>query len=131
MMNEKGVTLMAETMIRVNGVPIKCPSTFSYGLQDISASNAGRTQDSVMHKERVAQKVKISLVWNGLTWSETSTLMRIFNPEYITVTYPDMLQGTYVTKQFYTGDKEAPVKWWFDTAGKKIIETLSFDIIEV
>lgn len=117
--------------LRVNGVAIKCPSSFSYGLQDISSPDAGRTQDTIMHKERVGQKVKLELSWNGLTWAETSSIMRAFNPEYINVTYPDMLTGTYQTKRFYTGDKTAPVKWWFDTAGKKIIETLSFNIIEV
>lgn len=117
--------------LRVNGAAIKCPSEFTYGLQDISSADAGRTQDTIMHKERVGQKVKLELAWSGLTWAETSSIMRAFNPEYISVTYPDMLSGSYVTKQFYTGDKSAPVKWWLDHNGKQIIDKLSFNIIEV
>ena len=61
--------------LRVNGVAIKCPSSFSFGLQDISSPDAGRTQDTLMHKERVGQKVKLELSWNGLTWEENNQLL--------------------------------------------------------
>lgn len=44
------------SMISVDGVAVKTPSSFSWGLQDISDSAAGRTQDTVMHKNRVGQK---------------------------------------------------------------------------
>lgn len=123
--------MAADIMITVDDVAIKCPSSYQYGLQDISSPDAGRSQDTIMHKERVGQKVKLELGWKGLTWSETSEIMQAFNPEYIWVRYPDMLTGQYEVKQFYTGDKEAPVKCWLDDDGHKIIETLSFNIIEV
>lgn len=123
--------MAAEVMIQVDNVDIKCPSSYSYGLQDISSPDAGRSQDTRMHKERVGQKVKLELSWKGLTWAETAQIMQAFNPEYITVRYPDMLTGQYEIKEFYTGDKDAPVKMWLDDAGHKIIETLSFNIIEV
>lgn len=41
-------------MIWVNGVVIKTPTSFSWGLQDISDSDSGRTQDTIMHKNRYA-----------------------------------------------------------------------------
>lgn len=116
------------SMITVDGVAIKDPSSFSYGLQDVSSSEAGRTQDSLMHKLRVAQKVKIALSWSMLTPAETSAIMQAFNPEYVTVTYPDALRGTDRTAVFYTGDKTAPMKSWF--VNNQYYETLSFDIIE-
>lgn len=122
---------MADTMIKVNGVTVKTPSSFTYGLQTISASDAGRTQDTIMHVNKVGEKVKLELSWNGLTWAETAAIMRAFSSTYFMVTYPDMKTGTYQTKQFYHGDMSAPVKWWFNTAGKKIIDNLSFNIIEV
>lgn len=117
-----------EPMIVVDGVEIPCPSVFQYGLQDISAAESGRSDDTIMHKNRVGQKVKIGLTWNGLDWQTTSFVMRAFNPEYIMVKYPDMLTGKYETKEFYSGDKSAPVKWWY--IGNQRTETLSFDIIE-
>lgn len=116
-------------MITVDGVDVKTPSSFTWGLQDISASESGRTDDTIMHKNRAGQKRTISLQWNGLTWQETATILQKFNPEYINVKYPDMLSGEYETRKFYVGDRTAPVKAWF--VGKKIMETLSFDIIEV
>lgn len=117
-----------EIMLTVDGVSLPCPSTFSWGLQDVSAGESGRTDDALMHKNRVAQKRKIGLGWNGKNWQETARIMQAFNPEYINVTYPDMLDGKYETRTFYVGDRSAPVKWWW--AGKQIIEQISFDIIE-
>ena len=122
---------MANAMITVDNVELKCPSAYTWGLQDVSSPDAGRTQDAVMHKERVAQKVKLELEWSGLTWAETAVIMTAFNPEYIEVKYPDMLSGQMETKTFYTGDKSAPVKQWFNNDGEKIIDKISFNIIEV
>lgn len=115
-------------MITVDGVQLPTPSSFSWGQQDVSANGAGRTEDARMHKNLVAKKIKISLSWSGKSWQETSQILQAFQPEYINVTYPDMLTGKYETKEFYSGDKSAPVKIW--TAGNKVIESISFDIIE-
>lgn len=115
-------------MMKVDGVAVKTPSTFSWGLQDISSSDAGRTQDAVMHKNRIAQKRKIDLVWTMPTPEETHAILSAFNPEYIDVTYYDPLDGETITRTFYTGDKTAAVKIW--TVGNKRYESVSFNIIE-
>ena len=117
-----------DVMITVDGVGMPCPSTFEWGLQDISAAESGRTDDTIMHKNRVGQKRKISLGWQAINWETTSKIMQAFNPEYVSVKYPDMLSGKYETRTFYVGDRTAPVKLWW--VGKKLIETISFDIIE-
>lgn len=115
-------------MITVDGMAMPCPSSYTWYLQDISAAESGRTDDALMHKNRVAQKRKISLRWIGKTREETARILQAFDPEYISVRYPDKKSGAYETRVFYTGDKTAPVKIWW--AGKKIIESISFDIIE-
>lgn len=115
-------------MIKVDGVAVKTPSSFSWGLQDVSDSAAGRTQDSLMHKNRIAQKRKISLVWNFPTKEETAAILQAFNPEYINVTYPDALSGEDETRTFYVGDRSAPIKMW--TINKKRYSQISFNIIE-
>lgn len=117
-----------EIMITVDGVAMPCPSSFTWGLQDISAAESGRTDDAIMHKNRVGQKRKLSLGWIAKDWQTTARIMRAFNPEYINVRYPDMLSGSYQTRTFYVGDRSAPVKYWL--AGRKLIEQISFDIIE-
>lgn len=115
-------------MITVDGVAMPCPSSFNWGLQDISAAESGRTDDTLMHKNRVGQKRKISLQWIGRTWQEVSLILRAFNPEYVSVRYPDMMSCAYETRTFYVGDRSAPVKIWW--VGTKRMESLSFDIIE-
>lgn len=104
------------------------PSVFSWGLQDVSKSDAGRSENAKMHKNRVAQKRKISLAFNGTNKSETSRILKAVNPEYIDVTYPDAMSGQDETRTFYVGDRSAPVKIW--AVGRKYYESVSFDIIE-
>ena len=55
--------------------------------------------------------------------------MRAVNPEYIHVRYPDMLSGTYETREYYVGDRTTPVKYW-RVGADKMIEKISFDFIE-
>lgn len=112
----------------VNGNAIKTPSGMSWGLQDVSDSDAGRTQDAIMHKNRIAQKVKLSLSWDNPTREETASILQVFNPEYINVTYPDAMSGQNETRTFYVGDRTAPMKIW--TVGNKRYSQLSFDLIE-
>lgn len=115
-------------MITVDGVEIKTPSSFSWGLQDVSDSASGRTQDALMHKNRISQKRKISLSWNYPTPAEASAILKAFNPEYVSVRYPDAMSGMDETRTFYVGDRTAPMKIW--TINNKRYSQVSFDIIE-
>jgi len=87
-----------------------------------------RTDDALMHKNRVAQKRKIQVGYSARTPDVMTTVLRAINPEYISVYYYDLLDGGYVTKTFYVGDRSAPFKYWWD--GKHVIESLNFDLIE-
>lgn len=116
-------------MLIVDGAEMPCPAVFTWGLQDISASESGRTDDTIMHKNRVGQKRKISLQWNIKDKATASKILKAFNPENISVKYPDAMSGTDETRTFYVGDRSAPVKYWW--VGKQLYESISFDIIEV
>ena len=116
------------TMIKVDGVSIKTPSTFELSINDVSNSDAGRTQDGLMHKNRITRKRKIVLKWSNPTPEEAKAILDAFAPEYFNVTYPDPLTGTTVTKKFYSGDQSAPVKVW--SVNQKIYSEVGFDIIE-
>lgn len=54
---------MADVFIKINGAAMPCPSSFTWGLQDISASESGRTDDTIMHKNRVGQKRKLEIFY--------------------------------------------------------------------
>ena len=116
------------SMIKVDGAWIQTPSVFNFKINDVSASDAGRTSDALMHKNRVARKRTISLKWNGCTPAQTHAILQAFAPEYFNVTYFDPLDNATVTRTFYAGDQDAPVKSW--SINNKLYEQVSFDIIE-
>lgn len=110
----------------VDGVAVLCPSSFTFNLSDVSAADAGRTEDTNMDKMRIGQAVHLNLQWNALTWAEASSVLRAFNPEYIIVTYLDALDGDYRTSEFYVGDRAAPMY----NAAVGLWENVSFNIVE-
>lgn len=110
----------------VGGVTVACPSKYEYKLSDVSAADAGRTEDAKMHKMRIAQKVHIELAWQNIQTAVASVILNAFNPEYIDVTYLDPKAGGYVTKTFYVGDRSAPS---YNTR-MGLWSNVSFNIIE-
>lgn len=104
------------------------PSSWSWGLQDVSDSDAGRTRDIVMHKNRKGQKRKIGLSFNGTDKHETGRILRAFNPEYVDVYYEDDMDVEWQWRTFYVGDRTAMRKCWW--VGNQRHESVSFDIIE-
>ena len=93
----------------VNGVAIKSPSAYQWKLEDLSASGAGRTEDTVMDKMRIGQVVGIELRWDKVSIPDAATLLKQFNPEYVDVCYLDAMEGKFVTKNFYVGNRSAPL----------------------
>ena len=87
-----------------------------------------RTDDALMHKNRVAQKRKIMVGYNGVDDKTAGVVLRAVNPEYISVYYYDLMASDFQTRTFYVGDRSSNFKWWFD--GKHILESLTFDLIE-
>ena len=93
----------------VDGYSIPCPSSYVYKLSDISAADAGRTEDTTMDKMRIGQCVHLELSWSYLTTAEVATLLTRFNPEYINVRFLDAMSGGYRNSDFYVGDRSAPL----------------------
>lgn len=110
----------------VDGKYIKCPSSYLWKLEDVSAADAGRTEDTMMQKKRVGQVVGVELSWQNITTSEVSELLKAFNPEYITVCYLDAMEGKYMTSEFYVGNRSAPMY----NSRLGLWQNLSFNIIE-
>lgn len=109
----------------VNGVAVPCPSKYDWKLSDVSSGDAGRTEDAVMHKMLIAQKVHIELEWKNIPDSAASVILTAFNPEYISVRYYDYKSQSFQTKIFYVGDRS--VTTYSRLLG---ISTVAFNIIE-
>ena len=118
------------SLIAVNGNwSIPCPSNMTWGKQDISDSNSGRTQyTGYMYKNKIGEKRKINLQWNAVDIDKATAVLQAFSDEYFNVTYYDPLEGSMVTKEFYCGDMSAPLYSWYE--GNKLYNTVTFNIIE-
>ena len=108
------------------------PSQLTWGLQDISAADAGRVQDAgnTMYKMRTSQKRKLMLTWTLPTSAQASEILKAFNPEYFYVRYFDPMDNALNIRQFYVGDRSAPFQWYQIPGKGTRYNTLSFDIIE-
>ena len=108
-----------------NSTNIPSLSKYEWKLSDVSAADAGRTEDGLMHKMRITQKVHLELEWQNVSDSEAQTILAAFQPEYISVKYFDYKANGFLTKTFYVGDRSVSS---YNRAMK--IGTISFNIIE-
>lgn len=104
------------------------PSELQWGIQSVSASNAGRTMDGLMHVNLVTRKRKLELKWAGIDFAATKEVLEAVNPETFWVEYHDALQNERVQKQFYVGDRTSMVKSYVQ--GYRRCD-VAFNIIEV
>lgn len=73
---------------------------------DIDAADSGRTMDGVMHRGRVATKIRLDITCRPLTETELNTVLNAILPEYISVKYNDPMYGV-VTKTMYSNNNPA------------------------
>ena len=109
-----------------NNTNIPCPSYYRWKLQDISESDAGRTENAVMDKQRMGQIVALELKWQNVSIANAATILQAFNPEYITVCYLDAKKGDYETSKFYVGDRNVPLY----NSAKGVWSEIAFNIIQ-
>lgn len=110
----------------VGGVALPCPSKYTWKLSDVSASDAGRTEDAIMHKMMIAQKVHLELEWQNMSSAQAATILSAFNAnEYLSVEYFDYKSNAFLTKTFYVGDRSV------ESYSRVLdIGTITFNIIE-
>lgn len=116
------------TILKVNGVFIPDPSELQWGIQSVSASNAGRDMNGDMHVELVTRKRKLELKWKGIDFNATSEVLKAVKPETFDVTYWDPEENRNLTKTFYVGDRTGMVNSYVE--GQRRCD-VGFNIIEV
>lgn len=117
---------------KINGLEVKTPMSCTWGLQDLSSEDSGRTRNNgEMHKDIVAQKRALKVKWGAMSWEEASQIVQMCKNKGVVVslTYPDIMAGGIITKEFYTGNCTAPYKIW--TNERKIVENVMCDFIEI
>ena len=106
------------------------PSALEWGLQDVSASDAGRVMDAnaTMYKQRLAQKRKLKCTWAQPTAAQTAAILQAVNPEYVYVRYWDAMDGQMETRCFYVSDRSAPLQYVWSNGTR--YSKITFDLIE-
>ena len=101
---------------------------FKWQRYDIDDPNTGRTLDGLMHRGRVATKIRLDIKCRPLTSTELGAVLNAILPEYVTVTYSDPMYGT-VTKTMYSNNNPAvhALKW---TDGTEWWDGITFPLVE-
>ncbi len=95
---------------------------------DIDAPKAGRTLDGLMHRGRVATKIKMEITCRPLTTEELNELLNLILPEYITVTYVDPMYGA-TSKVMYANNNPAQYHL-HQRNGREYWTGVSFPLVE-
>ncbi|GBF73207.1 hypothetical protein PA598K_01492 [Paenibacillus sp. 598K] len=107
--------------LHINGTEIAAyPIEFSVTVLDLDdAESTTRTADGLMTRDRVAVKRQIEMKFAALPWNKISAILRATQNVFFDFRYPDPLLGNYTTKNFYVGNRPAPVAiekngvlWW-------------------
>lgn len=115
-------------MIRINGVNMPTPTSFSVSISDISSDDSKRNARGDMLIDRICTKRKIEMSWDFITLEDMSLTLNLVKDIFFTVEYPDPQEGKFLTKTFYVGDRTAPMCVLKD--GKPMWKNVKFNLIE-
>ena len=102
---------------------------FKWSRNDIDASDAGRdTQDGLMHRARVAIKIRLDVTCRPLEESEATTVLQAILPEWLQVRYYDIQSGASVTKKMYSNN--IPAAFEIRQGTKNYWGGITFPLIE-
>ena len=115
-------------ILKVNGVDLT-PYIEQHGIKwqrnDLDGSNAGRTMDGTMYRERVASKVRLDITCLPISSEDASTVLNAIYPEYVEVEYIDPMYGHSI-KTMYSNNTPAT---FIDTV-TDLWESIAFPLIE-
>lgn len=100
-----------------------------WSRNDIDASNAGRdTQDGLMHRARVAIKVRLDCTCKPLEQADATTVLTAIKPEWLEVQYFDPQEGSTQTKKMYSNN--IPATFCIQHGTKQYWTGIAFPLIE-
>lgn len=114
-------------MYKVNGVAMPTPKSFNVNISDLDGES-NRNANGDLIRDRIATKRKLEIEYQPLDSSEVSLILKTISPVFISVEYPDPLEGEIITKTMYAGDKSIPMYCIVD--GQPKWNGLKFNLIE-
>lgn len=129
--NELDLLMESDRVILADGVDIApCIESdgLKWSLEDIDSADAGRTMDAVMHRGKVASKVRLDITCRPLTSAQARIVLSAITKEYVQIDYIDPLYGR-TTKTFYNSKRVANIRQIYRD-GNVLWSGISFALIE-
>lgn len=109
-------------VFKINNVdilPYVAHQGIKWSRNDLDSPEAGRTLDGIMHRARVATKIRWDITCRPLKSDEASTLLNLIQNEWVTVECTDPMSGLR-TGTFYSNNNPAThmllqedgTEWW-------------------
>lgn len=100
-----------------------------WSRNDIDASDAGRDQTGLMHRARVAIKIRLDCTCRPLTKTEATAVLTALLPEWLEVVYSDPQTGTDRTEvKMYSNN--IPSEYKMEIGGTQYWVGITFPLIE-
>jgi hypothetical protein len=97
----------------INGQEIAAypaPGGFQVTILDLDdADSTTRTADGTLNRERVAVKRQIEMEFPPLTMEQISGVLKAMEDTYFEFTFPDPMEGDYITRTMYVGNRPAAI----------------------
>lgn len=118
------------SLVSIAGVAVpKGATTLAVSYMDVSDPDSGNSMTGSMWKGYIGSKRKLEISWNALYPEHIKTVLQcVKGKNSFSVTFYDPESGTYVTSDFYVGDRRADFKWFYN--GHELIG-LQMNLIEV
>lgn len=99
-----------------------------WSRSDLESPKAGRTLDGLMHRGRVATKIRLDCTCRNLSGEEAAIVLQAIYPEYVTVEYTDPMLGD-VTKTMYSNNNPAQLVMTYQD-GQTLWSGVTFPLVE-
>lgn len=105
------------------------PKAFTVTTMDLDdGETTTRTADGILHRDRITVKRQVEIEWPALTWDKIAAILQSMADTFFQFYYPDPMEGTYVTKTFYVGNRPCPLA--HERNGQMYWEGLKVTLIE-
>ena len=118
-------------ILQINKIDIADPMTLTWDIYDLDGEEgAGRNQEGLMFRDRVAVKRKLNCTWPPMEPAKMAALLQAMDAVFFQLRFPDAHDGAYREGEFYVGDRSTPMYVWNNEKGKYLWEGLSANFIE-
>lgn len=101
-----------------------------YGTNDLDSEEAGRTLDGLMHRSRVATKIRWDVQVKKLTTPQLQTLLQLIRPEWVTLRCTDLCLGERTYRAYSNNHSVEVCGTGLNVDGEILWSEFSFPLIE-